>query len=1696
MNKVFRLKKHSRTGQIVVVSELARGAGKSGRAQRMNVSTTRFDRHAQKRVAQVILLSSVLLGGPSAWAAVGTAGGNGGTPQDASLAGAAGTGSQTASPYNNGGLGGCASCAAAPYGTAGEGLASSGGTFGSTSLTAGGQGNTGGGIGGQGLYGGAGGGGGGLETQGVGGGGGGGIAGSSYSGGGGGGGGGVGTSWTAGGSATTISGSYTGGKGGNGGSGGGGTLFIGHGYTGGGGGGGAGFYVGSGNNATFSGTLTGGSGGNAYYNPNDNSYGGGGGGGAGLIVGASNATTLAAGAVITGGTGGDGNWGGAGGAGVVLGDNNAFTLDQNATINGGTGGTGAFAGQGGAGIMMTGNSSAVIQGTVAGGSAGSGSGGSTGDAVTLSGGGNLLSINATAKITGNLRSISANTNGGDSLALGGGGGSIGANQLIGFQNYNVTGGAWTLTGTGNSTQNWSVTGGATGLIGTSTSLVGNIDAGGGSYVSFQNNSGGTYAGVLSGAGDVAVNGGTLAFSGANTNSGAVVLTGATLNLTGDGTLGNNAYVTMNNASTLDFSASNLAQNSGTQNLKDLVSDAGGPSNVVHLGGARLNITGAGGGIFYGTMDGTSGSMVTVSGGQWGLGGTVSTGLPFQIGGGTQVNVYGAGTITNGVNIQSYGLLDASNTTNGFTTAFLSGAGAVALGDQNLTLTNGDDNVFDGRITGSGGLHLLSGTQTFTNQFGPIYSGNTVIDPGAKIVLGSASTLGSSAHVINNGTLSITGTAANTAKIVSLAGNGSVLLNGSSSRALEISNGSDTFAGVISNPIAGSAGNIIISGGTQTFSGVNTYTGTTTVTNGANGATLALSGNGSIANSSQVNLSGGGAFDISQTTQGATVQQVVSNSVPGAGTVNLGDQLLTISNPTAATFDYKGQLTGQQGGIRLQQGQMNLSYASTYEGDTIIDSGATIALTGAATLANSTIEANGTLDGSSSDLSNAAGNFAQIGGLAGSGTVKLGFNTLQINNAQNTVFDGTLEQTKNTGGANGFLVLQGGTQTFNNQVNLVSSMVVQQGATLKFGQQSSFSTPIGFNNDGTLDFSASSAQQSAGRMSGIGSLILGSGGMKLTDANTGYGGVISGTGGLEFTQGQNFLGGANTYSGATQIDSGASLLLLSNGSLANSEVHNAGTFDLSQLGAASTTIGGISGAGTLNLDSKTLNLAAAQGSFEGTLNGSGTLNIAGGQQIFNANATQTAGFTGNTTIQGGLLEVGDANHSTAFLPGDVLVGGTLRGHGTIGGNVENQGTVFPGGSIGILSVGGNYTQAATGSLNIEVMPSANPVAGVDYDQLQVQGTATLDGALNVLVDSGNYTVGTQYDIVKANGGVTGHFAHVAYNPLFSAYITPQLNYTANQVSLQLAPTPGPTTSMPGLAFTTASAAVAQPWITQHSLFDTAELFAQLPDNNMHNDVWIKALRGQGGANAAAVDQRGILVGGALASAEHVDLGLAFAALRTQTQTDYQTVDGKSAGLYGYGIYRQDGWRGVASVGAGRLAQDSTRALFPTDLVAKGSTQGWYGSLSLQGSYHQSLGKTAYIEPYAGVALIHTHTNAFTESGADLLDLQYDAQSHTTTQMQAGLKTGLNLTVGSAVVRPWVSAGLVGYAGDTNPQQNLTLGAVNSSLSARAAPGTALQTGAGIALSAPNSRWLASVAYHGQHSHDSHFNAVEFKLQYHW
>jgi fibronectin-binding autotransporter adhesin len=142
----------------------------------------------------------------------------------------------------------------------------------------------------------------------------------------------------------------------------------------------------------------------------------------------------------------------------------------------------------------------------------------------------------------------------------------------------------------------------------------------------------------------------------------------------------------------------------------------------------------------------------------------------------------------------------------------------------------------------------------------------------------------------------------------------------------------TFAGVISGTGAVNQ----IGGGATTLTALNTYTGATTISAG----TLALSGSGSIAASS--NLVDNGGLDIS----GASGGSASITSLSGSGAVALGANRLVItgeiapttSNPASATFS--GGISGA-GGLSVTGGGLELTGTNTYTGGTTIAAGSAI-----------------------------------------------------------------------------------------------------------------------------------------------------------------------------------------------------------------------------------------------------------------------------------------------------------------------------------------------------------------------------------------------------------------------------------------------------------------------------------------------------------------------------------------------------------------------------------------------------------------------------------------------------------------------------------------------------------------------------------------------------------------------------------
>jgi autotransporter-associated beta strand protein len=287
-----------------------------------------------------------------------------------------------------------------------------------------------------------------------------------------------------------------------------------------------------------------------------------------------------------------------------------------------------------------------------------------------------------------------------------------------------------------------------------------------------------------------------------------------------------------------------------------------------------------------------------------------------------------------------------------------------LGSKILTVTNGSTTfagvIQDGGIGGgtAGKLTVSGGTETLTGT--NTYTGVTTITAGT-LALKTGGSIATSSDVIDNATFDISQTTTG-ASIITLSGTGTASLG---SKALTITNGSTTFGGVIANGGigGGTAGTVTISGGTETLTGTNTYTGATSI---GSGATLALSSTGSIATS--LGVTDTGTLDISNTSSGASI-----TTLGGAGTVTLGGKFLTITNGAAGSSGltpagvFSGSIGGS-GGLAITGGHQELTGTSTYTGGTTvinatlsINSGASLgAASGPLTLNNSTLVADNNL----------------------------------------------------------------------------------------------------------------------------------------------------------------------------------------------------------------------------------------------------------------------------------------------------------------------------------------------------------------------------------------------------------------------------------------------------------------------------------------------------------------------------------------------------------------------------------------------------------------------------------------------------------------------------------------------------------------------------------------------------------------
>jgi outer membrane autotransporter protein len=316
----------------------------------------------------------------------------------------------------------------------------------------------------------------------------------------------------------------------------------------------------------------------------------------------------------------------------------------------------------------------------------------------------------------------------------------------------------------------------------------------------------------------------------------------------------------------------------------------------------------------------------------------------------------------------------------------------------------------------------------------------------------------------------------------------------------------------------------------------------------------------------------------------------------------------------------------------------------------------------------------------------------------------------------------------------------------------------------FGGGGGVKSGSGVGGDGGFGGGGGSGGWMGGGVGGNGGFGAG-GGAGASPGLGGFGGTTN--------QGSHTGGGGGAgFGGAIFAMAGATIIIQQDVSFTNNTVQGGDDGDLINTGAADGNNLFLMGGTTAAFDisaGHTLTFASPVGNDDGTLSGVNLVKQGDGKLIV-AGSNQ---YVANTLVNRGTLAV------NGTLSGQTTVdaSGTLSGSGTIVGNVINQGVVAAGNSIGTLTINGNYSQSANATMQVEIDNAGHS------DQVNVTGTAALDGSVQVLSAPATYTAGQQYVFLSAGGGVTGAFAGISDD---LAFFDAELFYAGNDVGFVLVP----------------------------------------------------------------------------------------------------------------------------------------------------------------------------------------------------------------------------------------------------------------------------------------------------------------------
>ncbi|MDD3179785.1 MAG: PEP-CTERM sorting domain-containing protein [Opitutaceae bacterium] len=707
-----------------------------------------------------------------------------------------------------------------------------------------------------------------------------------------------------------------------------------------------------------------------------------------------------------------------------------------------------------------------------------------------------------------------------------------------------------------------------------------------------------------------------------------------------------------------------------------------------------------------------------------------------------------------------------NVSSGATLTFTGGAFTVADGSG---LTGpGTVSVAGGTVTLGGqvaapvfqlnggtlaGTHTLQGSVTWTNGNLNDSGTTTTIGNSASLTITSAAAHDFNAHaIVNQGT---TTWSAGAGELRS--GNGGAFTNQGVFNDAASSNMNNAYSGTSATFINASSGQYSKTAGTTTFNVPFTNNGTINATDG----TLVLQGGGTIGNGAsflgtgQVQLVSGtftangnltstsliiaGGTLVGNFTLSGTLT-FISGTLNDASTGTIGNGA-TLTYNAASPFDFNSRTIVNNGTVNWEVGAGALRSGN---GGAFTNNG--LFNDAAAGTSTAAVDVNNAFNGTACVFTNSAG---AIYRKTSPGTTTM--STSFVNNGQLDLQAGTLALLATS------TFNAGATQTGSGLLKLVSGTLTANGAMAFSNFQIAGGTITGNHTfNGTIEWTNGNFNSSASTTTLGGTLTIDSAADHDFDThafvNNGTVYWVAGAGPLRSGNSGTFTNNA-TFNDAASAGWNNAF----NGSLAQFSNETTGVYN--KTGGTTTVDIAFVNAGTVNVQA-------------GTLNFQNTFTSTGGNLTLTNNATVQFGYA---------VDLGTTS---------------LAGNGTVIGNIITDGDVSPGTSAGQLNITGNLTLQP---LSVAIFELGGTLQGTEYDYLNVSGSVTLGGALEVKFANGFQDIilpnANTFTILSA-GALSGSFSNVASDSRLSTsdgFGSFLVTYSGLNVSLSgFTPVPEPST----------------------------------------------------------------------------------------------------------------------------------------------------------------------------------------------------------------------------------------------------------------------------------------------------------------